>query len=366
MGCCILSIITILSSVVFGIMFGKEIWQRKDPFTSETKVFKEDSYVYFKDFPFFFQLKDGEQNIYENFDDYMDILFETIQYRNYTLQFVKTHLDQNVKAVKCQDEHFLPLYGKISEDEINSFKLKKGLYCINWDPLYDWIQNPYESGANYQFTSIGFRFCENTNGRECPSDLDFLKIEPFITMNILDAYVNVLDFSHPIQYYFRSLHEPLIINKMKRNYIRIANGAFDSDNGWLIEDYQTTSYYFMESMNQFIGDFPNDEVLYKMVYFVTLESPRLSTVYKRKYLKIQELFAKIGGLINAFMIISKILLIDYMKYSYRMKIRENTCILVKESFYDKFVFNDLEKMKQGFKSINENDGSQESKSRYCR
>ena len=69
------SIITFLSAFAITIMFGREIYERKNPYITTSKENIEDSKIYLKDFPimFSFTFDDGE---IIDWKDYIDFYFD--------------------------------------------------------------------------------------------------------------------------------------------------------------------------------------------------------------------------------------------------------------------------------------------------
>ena len=59
-----------------------------------------------------------------------------------------------------------------------------------------------------------------------------------------------------------------------------------------------------------------------LMHFIQLESPRLRKITKRSYLKVQELFAKIGGLVNFMIIFINIITSHYFRFKYLFHIYE--------------------------------------------
>eukprot|EP00340_Litonotus_pictus_P010960 CAMPEP_0170539816 /NCGR_PEP_ID=MMETSP0209-20121228/104225_1 /TAXON_ID=665100 ORGANISM="Litonotus pictus, Strain P1" /NCGR_SAMPLE_ID=MMETSP0209 /ASSEMBLY_ACC=CAM_ASM_000301 /LENGTH=254 /DNA_ID=CAMNT_0010841959 /DNA_START=776 /DNA_END=1537 /DNA_ORIENTATION=+ len=62
-----------------------------------------------------------------------------------------------------------------------------------------------------------------------------------------------------------------------------------------------------------------------------IDAPTLTKKTLRNYLKVQELFARVGGLANAFWIIIKILTYHFMKFKYYFFVYENSFAIVKEA-----------------------------------
>ena len=76
-------------------------------------------------------------------------------------------------------------------------------------------------------------------------------------------------------------------------------------------------YKFNEFINEWISEnYPLENL------WITFEVSSIKKNYNRSYLKIQDLFAKIGGIFNAFFIVTKVLTTHYFKYNFLMSLRE--------------------------------------------
>lgn len=71
------------------------------------------------------------------------------------------------------------------------------------------------------------------------------------------------------------------------------------------------------------------------MYWITFESPNIREIEKRSYMKVQDLFAKVGGIINAIFIIINILFYDYLRFIFKKDIA-NYLISSKNSDYNNY------------------------------
>lgn len=158
------------------------------------------------------------------------------------------------------------------------------------------------------------------SGDKCANDYKVIHTEAYIQMFYIDSYVDNLDYNNPVKKYLGNLNQQITDTLLKRAFITIVNDLYISDNGWMIEDKRQTSYYSLDSTKIEINNISQDSP--GSVYWITLESSYLRTKNVRNYMKVQDLFAKIGGIVNAFIIIIQIFFSHYFRYNMIMSIRK--------------------------------------------
>jgi len=89
----------------------------------------------------------------------------------------------------------------------------------------------------------------------------------------------------------------------------------------MLEDIKETKYYNLDEVITETNAIAYSEPL--SILWNTLHSPNVRKTYLRSYMKIQNLFADIGGIINAFFIILTTVSTHYIKYNFIMNIRED-------------------------------------------
>jgi len=141
-----------------------------------------------------------------------------------------------------------------------------------------------------------------------------------------------------IKYYYTSHLETLEKGLYKNLKFSILNDILISDIGWILENYKETEFCKVQKFTKdtFLSN-SNERIN------VIFEAQKMRKVTKRQYLKLQELFAKLGGLFNAFTIIIEILIYDYTRFKFKVH-------------YSKFIFEGFQESKHSksfCKSYNE-------------
>ncbi len=104
-------------------------------------------------------------------------------------------------------------------------------------------------------------------------------------------------------------------------YLSLTNNIYKSDNGWILEDYKIYEYVTLSERSLDIN--PNDGIATKgQMFNISIDSPNLRQITIRNYMKIQELIAKVGGLVKGISIAIQLitfhfLRIQYLKYVYK-------------------------------------------------
>ena len=146
-------------------------------------------------------------------------------------------------------------------------------------------------------------------------------------VTIINSYVESDNYQIPIKYYVTNLTFQASRGLYKRIFVSMTNNTFTSDNGWLLEDFNEIRYAQ-------ISDVKTEILVYNEgatpIGAYTFSSPRLVDNIIRSYMKVQDLTAKIGGLINAMIIIVKILSFNYLRFVYVKEVYKITKVVEKK------------------------------------
>lgn len=311
----LLTMVVIICSVVLALIFGKEVYNRTNPSVSQSNYFVSDSIVKGENLLFFFNVRNFGGTMFANPFDYFDLNAYTLKGRD-AVVYESYYYDLNI--TKCNEQHFEKYKEKLSINNIDYISYINFYYCINLFDGFE-IYNPY-GYANTTLNRFNFMACDLTHGAEnCPADLNDKMKEFYFDFKFLDSYIDSSDYNNPIKYYFNSLFIQVSNLQQKRTYLSFINMKFTNDKGWLFED-STTNEFVIFSKND-VETFPLSGYTNNF-YIITLQSPLITSKYSRSYLKIQDVFAKVGGFINGLVIVIKILTIDFFEYSYLTTIND--------------------------------------------
>ncbi len=112
------------------------------------------------------------------------------------------------------------------------------------------------------------------------------------------------NYEKPIQNYLKNNYEFLNMKLHKRTIQTFKTVSMDNDRGWLFENIQELSFISNDNIMHDVGlnEAGDDEILY--THNIYLGKKRDN--YSRSYLKVQELFASVGGFANLFLTIMNI------------------------------------------------------------
>lgn len=321
----LLSLIIFVASLTIAVMFGREIYQRKIPYVSESKEFVKSSKIYLKDFSPTFTFAYLTADLMNNPFDYYDYSIESLHFDSTTGSLT---MKNDYVLVECKTLKF-------AKNEIYMSDILKApfnFYCIKFTEN-DYFSNDF-STLDSVAIRITFRLCDlNDLNRNCKLNEEIYKKTPLIVITYLNAYVNPNSFESPVLYNPERFTQTISPELFKLVILGFTNNIIVSDHGWMLEDKRSIEYIGLKDYSRDINQI-NDS---RNVVTFTFESPRLRTKTNRNYMKIQELFAKVGGIVNAFIIIFSFLCQDYIKFLYYKFVRENSFDLIRtqSSYLDK-------------------------------
>lgn len=303
----LVSMLVIVVSIIISSFFSIELVERKLPITSSYSNYIDNSEFDLKNFPLFFMISDTAAKALVNYEDYFDVYAGILNRTN----SIKNTYDFYIhKSKRCIKEDLSVLEKYIGEEELMRI-LKLPIICFNYEND-SVIKNDF-AYTNSSYVNLNFEYC-NPNVRKCADDIKQRQNDFYIRTYFVNNYVNTFDYSNPINFFLDSHLQQVSSGVMRRNFIRFTINQFISDNGWLLENKNETEFISFKSINVETNanppDFPNS------YYWITVTSPQIRTITYRSYLKVQELAAKIGGIINAINITAYLIFSNYLRFIY--------------------------------------------------
>lgn len=302
-----LSLIVIIGSVVISSFFGKELIERKLPITSSYSNFIEVSEFNLKSFPIIFMISDTTGKALDNYEDYFEVNAALLNRTNAVPNYYNPY---EYSSKKCKREDLVNIENIVGEQDILNI-IKLPLICVKYTEN-SIIKNDY-AYLNSSYVNVNFRYC-NPNTKQCPSDTKKRENDFYIRTYFVNNYVNSFDYDNPVKFYLDSHLQQVNKGTLRRNFLRFTVNKFITDKGWLFEDNKESEYISFKSINVEANanppNFPDD------YYWITIASPQIRLVTYRAYLKVQELAAKIGGIVNAINLSVYIIFSHYLRYIY--------------------------------------------------
>jgi len=196
---------------------------------------------------------------------------------------------------------------------------------------------------NHMHLRIGI--CKNTtqNNNTCyPDEIIRKKMSSFFVSFIFkDSYIDGQDFENPVKYYITSNTLKSSAYTFRQDAYLFKDVTFKTDSGVILPDIFQQDYMQLDSISSGSTAESNTETFTNVIVGLT----NLKDFYSRKYIKIQDVSAQVGGIIKFFLIFAD-LFISY--YSY---------VPFLESLYESlFKYNIMEKdnnLKKSTKNYNE-------------
>ena len=165
------------------------------------------------------------------------------------------------------------------------------------------------------FSNLNIKFCLDQDDNSNCLQNSFSSL--LGNLYFIDSYIDSLNYTNPVQFYLNKINVPINNNIVQRQFVSFTKDYYISDNGWILEDFNEIEFYKYKETYTYYSIGGN-----RYSVSVVFEAPRLRDKINRSYMKIQELFAKVGGLINALLITSKVLLFHYYKWMYYLTLSE--------------------------------------------
>jgi hypothetical protein len=195
----------------------------------------------------------------------------------------------------------------------NKLNVTNGGYCLNLNKtltngtVVD-VPNIYyenENGAaDSSFIVTSIRKCTNStsNPRCAPKEeIDRVGVDLFLMAYVIDCYVDLSDYANHYKQYLQSILINISPNVVKATHVVVKNTYIKTDSGIIMEDIDEKNIHQIESSRTDVVTSPY------VFYSFYLESTRITDRYNRKYVKIQDLVANIGGLIRCLFLVSSLL-----------------------------------------------------------
>lgn len=186
---------------------------------------------------------------------------------------------------------------------------KKAMYCIDTSSLKRNLRlNGTFGQLTSQFMAFTFSKCANNTlyGKtNClPSaQIDAALVDSFVFINYIDYSIDNYNVSSPKRSYMNGIPLSTSPTLSKKYTIKYREINYETDLGFIFQDLNKQSFHMVETFNEQVAQFPGS---YELAQFIITNSIIKGT-YKRRYLKIQDLLANIGGVIKGIFVVSYLL-----------------------------------------------------------
>lgn len=304
----VFSILIYISLIILSFIFGKEIYERKMPRVSSGFEILQPNATDIeitKSYPFTFALRNSFTTELLTYGEYYNIDFKIWDNTNKTAGFKIIPLIEKDVIVQCSINHF----NKDYHEALENFKLIHTFMCFNFNNIT--LRND-KSAPNSLFITLEVKLC-NPNIKKCPADFKAKTLNVFSDSLYLDSYLNPKDKNSIIKHNFSKNPQILNIETQKHTYYRISKDILSIDYGWIIEDITNINYFTTQLFQESLVKLNVNDSTVQIIYLETTTKILNTNV---KYMKVQDLLANIGGLLNGLIVIGKIILSNYANFSF--------------------------------------------------
>ena len=162
--------------------------------------------------------------------------------------------------------------------------------------------------------------CQNSSDSDiiCKSEEEINeKINGFwFEMFFLDHFVDIYNYSSPIQTFSNSLYSMVTPDFYKSLHVYYNGVTVNTDRGVLFDRYKEETSFKYEKMNfDLIGNKDNGD----LIEFILISS-FTEEIYNRSYIKIQDLFSNVGGILSGMSLAGIIILSFFEQKRYEIEL----------------------------------------------
>ena len=303
--------------LVLALMFGKDIYERKNPNVFLSEAIFEHAQTTSSSFPFFVAFHNNGNTNLKPYNDYYDI--SVLRY--YFDKDNKVQIERNLTLDSCRTMNFTR-YDKLVKDFINLSNNE--FLCVKGN------ENTITKGKYPQrgtsFVRVKIDFCDPELRSNCKITPNFQSTQPTIVNFYINTIIDASNYTNPIKIFIDSTLNTFSLGVYKVSEFLFSEDSFISDNGWILQDLNKISFISLKQINTNFNLAGKDNVgadNKRSVFEYFFKFTNTNYVTRRTYLKIQELFARVGGLVNAIFIMTQILFYNYFRFLYIEYIRHN-------------------------------------------
>jgi hypothetical protein len=315
----VISIFFCITVLMGFIYFGQELIIRANPTVIVTNQFDIEPQRFNLTrnmFNYVFGIQDKDSQYYLDFGIFgirtkMDIITHTVDDKG-VANFNFDHVYLNVE--KCDiDKHF-PYFA----DQFADLDLANSLCFKPEDAEKLYIEGMWGS-SHYTAISVEVVQCVNQTvpyvqkAAVCKSqaEIDEKLGGGFFSIYVTDTIFDPTNYTHPENHIVRNYYTSLSKNFFKLYELYFKNIDYVTDSGFLLEDKESKRYLMLDRPNE-IFDFRDTDNFFSFL----LRTSNNRDIYTRKYVKVQDILANMGGLIKGIMIAIQILFFLFQRTNY--------------------------------------------------
>jgi hypothetical protein len=340
-----LSIIVGITFALAFYAFGKDIFEKELP----TTIFSNNYYIS----PERFNLTQDNFNFFigiqgTDYEYYIDptIINVNVAFNKFTKilsdkgEYSFKYDSVNFKAEPCDlQRHFGKLAHLFKNEPLNN------LMCVDPESQKQMYLEGTFGQDKFFFIQIQLAQCQNSTipgSPVCKSE-EYIKNfldGGFFVVNIVDTIFNPKNYISPNEYVLRNFYTTFSNKYFKEYNFMYRNVDYVTDTGFLIEKQETQNFLSLENTRELI-----DLRSSKIFLSSNIRLSNFKDNYLRRYVKIQDVLAQIGGLVKGIILFVNIIIFAFVKTEYYLD-------LANSIYYFSQGMNDLKIYKQQSKLKN--------------
>lgn len=298
----IFSIITFIIAIIIIIYFGQDVIKQKNfsIISSQQSVY-HDSIINLSNETIFFVLTSQNGSFIEIDYSYLNITSES---NNHIVDkednFKLKRYSKKIELEKCNSSYLKKYnynFEVINENNINKF------ICIKPNQNLTFYGRYGDKINGFNIIEIFLSKCKNGTNNYCQSNekIDDLIKKSYFQIFYFTTDINHFDIKNPIFKTLRVETFQISPSFIKRYYYHLTPSKYESDNGLLLNSKKKYNFFEYEETNlefvEFEQDLTTNEEAHRIIEVVFTTSG-MKKNYVRTLVKIQDIFAKIGGILN--------------------------------------------------------------------
>lgn len=312
----------ILSIFIAGLIlagfahFGRELIDKVNPTVISSAFYQPNPDEYalnYDNFNYFIGIQDSSANYYID----PSIVTLGMSYVIFKREIVNDEVQwnptrRNLKPEPCQLERHFPKF----KEEFTGLPLPD-LYCPNPDEFKNISLAGNWGEDRYHYLSMLVTPCRNSTESsvicKTQEEIDKHLAGGFFVVNNIDTLFEPKIYQDPRKYFRRNYYTTMSNKYFKELTFFFKNVEYTTDQGFLMENLKTDYYLQLDNIKE-LYDFRSD--LTGTILSCGFRMSNQKDVYNRQYTKIQDVIAKVGGLVKALLLLVQMMYSNFSKVGY--------------------------------------------------
>lgn len=301
-GCCLSLLLLTFTAVCFGY-FGQDLYYRQNPslrYNEEYDPLPQKIVIDPEITPIIIELDTPAGDYY--FTDPRMVNFKISQWRieKRANETIGSLVDYPLET--CTEKHFQKLDGETKDYFLH--KKLKDYFCIPLDIKNLTMEGAFDQNI-FQAVKFTMTICQNGTGDVVclpEEQIRSTMSRGFVGVYFVDYTINPSNYKTPKIGQPKEVYTNFVLNSQKQLDIMLRNNYIETEDGVVFQELKEDRVINSVEYREF--DFKTNDPEFMWVYFKVKQQ---NSYYKRKYSKVQDLLAQIGGFVNCFYIFAFIL-----------------------------------------------------------